>query len=100
MFTGKELAAAIVNRKFFIYRAVSRAEKLEAPRGVIGFEVDDGLRLVVLHTVSKAAAKATAAEGDVYRFKQVCLACTVWANDDGATWRQCRLIEAVGAKMI
>ena len=100
MFAGEELAAAIVNRKLFGYRAVSRAEKLEAPRGVVGFEVDDGLRLVVLHAISKAAAKATAAEGDVYRFEQVCLARTVWSNDDGAAWRQCRLIKAVGAKMI
>lgn len=100
MFTGKELAAAIVNRKFFIYRAVSRAEKLEAPRGVIGFEVDDGLRLVVLHAISKTAAKATAAEGDVYRFKQVCLAGAVWANDDGSARCERCLIEAVGAKMI
>lgn len=100
MFTGKELAAAIVNRKFFIYRAVSRAEKLEASRGVIGFEMDDGLRLVVLHAVSEAAAKATAAEGDVYRFEQVCLAGAVWANDDGSARCERCLIEAVGAKMI
>ena len=100
MFAGKEFAAAIVNRKFFAYRAVSRAEQLEASRGVIGFEVDDGLRLVVLHTVSKAATKAATAEGDIYRFEQVCLARTVWSNDDGAAWRQCRLIKAVGAKMI
>ena len=100
MFTGKEFAAAIANRKFFAYRAVGCAEQLEAPRGIVGFEVDDGLRLVVLHTVSKAATKATAAEGDVYRFEQVCLAGAVWSNDDGATWRQCRLIEALGAKMI
>ena len=100
MFAGEELAAAIVNRKFFIYRAVGCAEQLEASRGIVGFEVDDGLRLVVLHAISKAAAKATAAEGDVYRFEQVCLARTVWPNDDGAAWRQCRLIEAVGAKMI
>jgi len=100
MFTVKELAAAIVNRKFFAYRAVSRAEQLEASRGVISFEVDDGLCLVVLHTVSKAATKAATAEGDIYRFEQVCLARTVWPNDDGAAWRQCRLIEAVGAKMI
>ena len=100
MFTGKEFTAAIVNGKFFGYRAVSRAEKLEAPRGVVGFEVDDGLRLVMLHAISKAATKATAADGDVYRFEQVCLAGAVWANDDGAARRQCRLIEAVGAKMI
>ena len=100
MFAGKEFAAVIVNRKFFAYRAVSRAEQLEASRGVISFEVDDGLCLVVLHTVSEAATKAATAEGDIYRFEQVCLARTVWSNDDGATWRQCRLIEAVGAKMI
>lgn len=100
MFTGKELAAAIVNRKFFGYRAVSRAEKLEAPRDVIGFEVDDGLRLVVLHAISKTAAKATAAEGDVYRFEQVCLAGAVWANDDGSARCERCLTEAVGAKMI
>ena len=100
MFTGEQLAATIVNRELFIYRAVGCAEQLEASRGVVGFEVDDGLRLVVLHAISKAAAKATAAEGDVYRFEQVCLARTVWSNDDGAAWRQCRLIKAVGAKMI
>lgn len=100
MFAGEELAVAIVNRKFFGYRAVGCAEQLEAPRGIVGFEVDDGLRLVVLHAISKAATKAAAAEGDVYRFEQVCLAGAVWSNDDGATWRQCRLIEAIGAKMI
>ena len=100
MFAGEELTAAIVNRKFFAYCAVGCAEQLEASRGVVGFEVDDGLRLVVLHAISKAAAKAAAAEGDVYRFEQVCLAGTVWSNDDGAAWRQCRLIKAVGAKMI
>lgn len=91
---------AIANRKFFAYRAVGCAEQLEASRGIVGFEVDDGLRLVVLYTVSKAATKAATAEGDIYRFEQVCLACTVWSNDDGAAWRQCRLIKAVGAKMI
>lgn len=100
MFAGEELAATIVNRELFIYRAVGCAEQLEAPRGIVGFEVDDGLRLVVLHAISKAATKAAAAEGDVYRFEQVCLAGAVWSNDDGATWRQCRLIEAIGAKMI
>lgn len=100
MFAGKEFAAAIVNRKFFVYRAVGCAEQLEASRGVVGFEVDDSLCLVVLHTVSKAATKATAAEGDVYRFEQVCLARTVWSNDDGSARCERRLIEAVGAKMI
>ncbi len=100
MFAGKELAAAIVNRKLFIYRAVGCAEQLEASRGIVGFEVDDGLRLAVLHAISKATTKATAAEGDIYRFEQVCLARTVWSNDDGAAWCQCRLIEAVGTKMI
>ena len=100
MFAGKELAAAIVNRELFIYRAVGCAEQLEASRGIISFEVDDGLRLVMLHAISKAATKATAADGDVYRFEQVCLAGAVWANDDGTARRQCRLIEAVGAKMI
>lgn len=100
MFTGKELATTIVNRKFFAYCAVGCAEQLEASGGIISFEVDDGLRLVVPHTVSKAATKAATAEGDIYRFEQVCLACTVWSNDDGAAWRQCRLIKAVGAKMI
>ena len=87
MFAGKELAAAIVNRKLFIYRAVGCAEQLEASRGIVGFEVDDGLRLVVLHTVSKAATKATAAEGDVYRLEQVCLTRTIWSNDDGTMRR-------------
>lgn len=100
MFTVKELAAAIVNRKFFAYRAVSRAEQLEASRGVISFEVDDGLCLVVLRAISKAATKATAAEGDIYRFEQVCLTRTIWSNDDGAARCERRLIEAVGAKMI
>lgn len=100
MFTGKEFAAAIVNGKLFGYRAVGCAEKLKSPRGVVGFEVDDGLRLVVLHAISKAAAKATAAEGDIYRFEQVCLARTVWSNDDGAARCERCLIEAVGAKMI
>ena len=100
MFTGKELATTIVNRKFSAYCAVCCAEQLEASGGIISFEVDDGLCLVVLHTVSKAATKAATAEGDIYRFEQVCLARTVWSNDDGAAWRQCRLIEAVGAKMI
>lgn len=100
MFAGEELTAAIVNRKLFVYRTVDCAEKLEASRGVIGFEMDDGLRLVVLHAISKAATKATAAEGDVYRFEQVCLAGAVWANDDGAARCERRLIEAVGAKMI
>lgn len=100
MFTVKELAAAIVNRKFFAYRAVGCAEQLEASGGIISFEMDDGLCLVVLHTISKAATKAATAEGNIYRFEQVCLARTVWSNDDGAAWRQCRLIEAVGAKMI
>ena len=87
MFAGEELAAAIVNRKLFVYRTVDCAEKLEASRGVVGFEIDDGLRLVVLHTVSKAATKATAAEGDVYRLEQVCLTRTVWANDDSTMRR-------------
>lgn len=100
MFAGKELAAAIVNGKLFAYRAVGCAEKLEASGGVISLEMDDGLRLVVLHAISKAAAKATAAEGDVYRFEQVCLAGAVWSNDDGAARCERRLIEAVGAKMI
>lgn len=100
MFAGKELAAAIVNRKLFIYRAVGCAEQLEASRGIVGFEVDDGLRLVVLHAISKAATKATAAEGDIYRFEQVCLTRTIWSNDDGAARCERRLIEAVGAKMI
>lgn len=100
MFAGKELATTIVNRELFIYRAVDCAEKLEASRGVIGFEMDDGLRLVVLHAISKTAAKATAAEGDVYRFEQVCLAGAVWANDDGSARCERCLIEAVGAKMI
>ena len=100
MFASKEFATAIVNRKLFADRAVVRTKELEASGGIISFEVDDGLRLVVLHTISKAATKATAAEGDVYRFEQVCLAGAVWSNDDGATWRQCRLIEAIGAKMI
>lgn len=100
MFAGKELAAAIVNCKLFIYRAVGCAEQLEASRGIVGFEVDDGLRLVVLHAISKAATKATAAEGDIYRFEQVCLTRTIWSNDDGAARCECRLIEAVGAKMI
>lgn len=100
MFAGEELAAAIVNRKFFIYRAVGCAEQLEASRGIVGFEMDDGLRLVVLHAISKAATKATAAEGDVYRFEQVCLAGAVWANDDGSARCERCLIEAVGAKMI
>lgn len=100
MFAGEEFAAAIVNGKLFAYRAVSRAEQLEASRGIVGFEVDDGLRLVVLHAVSEAAAKATAAEGDVYRFEQVCLAGAVWADDDGSARCERCLIEAVGAKMI
>ena len=100
MFVGKELATTIVNRKFFAYCAVGCAEQLEASRGIVGFEVDDGLCLVMLHAISKAATKATAAEGDIYRFEQVCLTRTVWSNDDGAAWCQCRLIEAVGAKMI
>ena len=100
MFAGEELAAAIVNRKLFVYRTVDCAEQLEASRGIVGFEVDDGLRLVVLHAISKAAAKATAAEGDVYRFEQVCLARTVWANDDGSARCERCLIKAVGAKMI
>ena len=100
MFTGKEFAAAIVNRKFFGYRAVGCAEQLEASRGVVGFEMDDGLCLVVLHTVGEAAAKATTAEGDIYRFEQVCLARTVWSNDDGAARCERRLVEVVGAKMI
>ena len=100
MFTGKEFAAAIVNREFFIYRAVGCAEQLETSGGVISFEVDDGLCLVVLHAISKAAAKATAAEGDIYRFEQVCLAGAVWANDDGSARCERCLVEAVGAKMI
>lgn len=100
MFAGEELATTIVNRKFFVYRTVDCAEKLEASRGVIGFEMDDGLRLVVLHTVSKAATKAATAEGDIYRFEQVCLTRTIWSNDDGAARCERRLIEAVGAKMI
>lgn len=100
MFAGKELAAAIVNRKLFIYRAVGCAEQLEASRGIVGFEVDDGLRLVVLHAISKAATKATAAEGDIYRFEQVCLTRTIWPNDDGSARCERCLIEAVGAKMI
>ena len=100
MFTGKEFAVAIANRKFFAYRAVGCAEQLEASRGVVGFEVDDGLRLVVLHTVGEAAAKAAAAEGYVYRFEQVCLARTVWSNDDSSARCKRCLIEAVGAKMI
>ena len=87
MFAGKELAAAIVNREFFGYRAVGRAEQLETSGGIISFEVDDGLRLAVPHTVNKAAAKATAAEGNIYRFEQVCLARTVWPNDDSTTRR-------------
>ena len=87
MLAGKELAAAIVDREFFGYRAVGCAEQLEASGGIISFEVDNGLCLVVLHTVSKAAAKATATEGDVYRFEQVCLAGTVWSNDDGTMRR-------------
>lgn len=100
MFAGKELAAAIVNRKLFIYRTVGCAEQLEASGGIISFEVDDGLCLVVLHAISKAAAKATAAEGDIYRFEQVCLAGAVWANDDGSARCERCLVEAVGAKMI
>lgn len=100
MFTGKEFAAAIVNRELFIYRAVGCAEQLEASGGIISFEVDDGLRLVVLHTVSKAATKAATAEGDIYRFEQVCLARTVWSNDDSSARCKRCLIEAVGAKMI
>ena len=100
MFTGKEFAAAIVNRELFIYRAVGCAEQLETSGGVISFEMDDGLRLVVLHAISKAATKATAAEGDIYRFEQVCLTRTIWSNDDGAARCERRLIEAVGAKMI
>ena len=100
MFAGEELAATIVNRELFIYRAVGCAEQLEAPRGIVGFEVDDGLRLVVLHAISKAATKAAAAECDVDRFEQVCLACTVWSNDDGSARCERCLIEAVGAKMI
>lgn len=100
MFAGKEFAAAIVNRKFFVYRAVGCAEQLEASRGIVGFEVDDGLRLVVLYAISKAATKAATAEGDIYRFKQVCLTRTIWSNDDGAARCERRLIEAVGAKMI
>ena len=100
MFTGEEFAAAIVNGKLFGYRAVGCAEQLEASGGIISFEVDDGLRLVVLHTVSKAATKAATAEGDIYRFEQVCLARTVWANDDGSARCERCLIEAVGAKMI
>ena len=100
MFAREEFAAAIVNRELFIYRAVGRAEQLETSEGVISFEMDDGLRLAVLHAISKAATKATAAEGDVYRFEQVCLARTVWSNDDGAARYERRLIEAVGAKMI
>lgn len=87
MFAGKELAAAIVNRKLFVYRTVGCAEQLEASGGVVGFEMDDGLRLAVPHTVNKAAAKATAAEGNIYRFEQVCLACTVWPNDDSTVRR-------------
>ena len=100
MFASKEFATAIVNRKLFADRAVVRTKELEASGGLISFEMDDGLCLVVLHTVGEAAAKAAAAEGYVYRFEQVCLARTVWSNDDGAAWRQCRLIKAVGAKMI
>lgn len=100
MFAGKELAAAIVNRKLFIYRTVGCAEQLEASGGIISFEVDDGLCLVVLHAISKAAAKATAAEGNIYRFEQVCLAGAVWANDDGSARCERCLVEAVGAKMI
>ena len=100
MFAGEELAAAIVNRKLFIYRTVGCAEQLEASGGTISFEVDDGLCLVMLHAISKAAAKATAAEGDVYRLEQVCLARAVWSNDDSAARCERRLIEAVGAKMI
>ena len=87
MFTGKEFAAAIVNRELFIYRAVGCAEQLETSGGVISFEVDDGLCLAVLHTVSEATTKATTAEGNVYRFEQVCLACTIWANDDSTVRR-------------
>lgn len=87
MFTGKEFAAAIVNRELFIYRAVGCAEKLEASRGVVGFEIDDGLCLAVLHTVSEATTKATAAEGNVYRLEQVCLTRTIWSNDDGTMRR-------------
>ena len=87
MFTGKEFAAAIVNRELFIYRAVGYAEQLETSGGVISFEVDDGLCLAVLHTVSKAATKATTAEGNIYRFEQVCLARTVWPNDDSTVRR-------------
>ena len=87
MFTGKEFAAAIVNRELFIYRAVGCAEQLETSEGVISLEMDDGLCLAVLHTVGKAATKATAAEGNVYRFEQVCLACTVWPNDDSTVRR-------------
>ena len=87
MFTGKEFAAAIFNRELFIYRAVGCAEQLETSGGVISFEVDDGLCLAVLHTVSEATTKATTAEGNVYRFEQVCLACTIWANDDSTVRR-------------
>ena len=100
MFAREEFAAAIVNRKFFVYRTVGCAEQLEASGGIISFEVDDGLCLVMLHAISKAAAKATAAEGDIYRFEQVCLTRTIWSNDDGAARCERRLIEAVGAKMI
>ena len=78
---------AIVNRELFIYCAVGCAEQLETSGGVISFEMDDGLCLAVLHTVGKAATKATAAEGNVYRFAQVCLARTVWANDDSTVRR-------------
>ena len=100
MFTGEQLAATIVNRELFIYRAVGCAEQLETSGGVISLEMDDGLCLAVLHTVSKAATKATTAEGNVYRFEQVCLARTVWSNDDGSARCERCLIEAVGAKMI
>ena len=78
---------AIVNRELFIYCAVGCAEQLETSGGVISFEMDDGLCLAVLHTVGKAATKATTAEGNVYRFEQVCLARTVWANDDSTVRR-------------
>ena len=87
MFAGEELAAAIVNRELFTYRSVGCAEQLETSGGIISFEVDDGLCLIVLHTVSKAATKATTAEGNIYRFEQVCLARTVWPNDDSTVRR-------------
>ena len=91
---------SIVDDKFFVHFAKCGAKELDAASAMVGVELDDGLRGVVLHNVPEATTKACSAQRYVDCFEQIGFAGAVRTNDDSAGHTKFCFVQVVGAKIV